>query len=411
MMNKGGGDVRSYVGMKIGIISNYEWLQQWDNYGTLFQNFALQKVLQNYGHDTFWILTKGGDPGFSGDKLKSLLIKLRHSPDELVHQTFSAFGDKSAGREEALQVAEFNKRHPRNFYDFLAKYVAHTPSTYSHADLKNDPPCADAYIVGSDNIWAAVTTATFLDFGPPKTRRIAYAVSAPWTRLSRYWYAKAARSINKISHLSVREADGISVCNKLARKDVVQVLDPTLLLDSDDYRKLISSEAASEKFPRTTVLGYFLNTRSLSELPWEAMTGFSAAMGADFKAIPLQGAELVIPEEFVYAPAPAAWLNAYDNADYILTNSFHGTVFAIIMKKQFLVIPHGKWGHVGSGVRFSSILKLLGLEDRLFTGNSGEDIKAQIHKPIDWNLVDAKLQVERKRSMDFIGTALSADRS
>lgn len=396
--------------MKIGIISNYEWLQQWDNYGTLFQNYALQKVLQEQGHNTYWILTKGAGRGVNFGKLRNFLIKVRHSPHEVTDQIMAFFADKNAANEEATRITEFNNRNPRNFSDFFAKHIPHTKTIYGPSDLRQAPPAADAYIVGSDNIWAAVTVATFLDFGKVETKRIAYAVSAPWTRLSRYWFAKAIVSARRISYLSVRESDGISVCAKLGREDITQVLDPTLLLNADDYRKLISSDSESVKFPRTTVIGYFLNLHCLSEIPWKAMTGFSSMNNADFKAIPLQGAELVIPEEFSYTPSPTQWLNAYDNAEYILTNSFHGTLFAIIMKKQFLVIPHGKWEQAGSGVRFSSILQLLGLEDRVFSGSTKEDLHLQIQKPIDWESVDGRVQTERKRSVDFIEAALAGNK-
>jgi len=72
--------------MKIGIVSNYEWLLQWDNYGTLLQNYALQRVLQSDGHETFWILTTNQGPGRYMAKARNALLKAVHEPRELGKQ-------------------------------------------------------------------------------------------------------------------------------------------------------------------------------------------------------------------------------------------------------------------------------------------------------------------------------------
>jgi len=84
----------------------------------------------------------------------------------------------------------------------------------------------------------------------------------------------------------------------------------------------------------------------------------------------LQGSELAIPENFVFTPSPAEWLNAYAQADCVLTNSFHGTVFAILMRKPFLVVTQNGKTATENG-RFYSILGKLGLESRIFNREIG----------------------------------------
>ena len=114
----------------------------------------------------------------------------------------------------------------------------------------------------------------------------------------------------------------------------------------------------------------------------------------------------MIPDEFVYAPSPAEWLDAYDKCDYVLTNSYHGTIFAILMKKQFLIVRQKKGKVVINDPRFGSMLKLFGLEDRIFQDGSIEQMCLQINQPVKWDDLYNRLQDQRTISRGFLMTAL-----
>lgn len=384
--------------MKIGIISCDGWLRLWDNYGTLFQNYALQKHLKRQGHETFWILRKG-----EKRSLKRLLFRAIFQPRAFLSRLKFFLVTKIFCRKDRKTIAAFNARHPRRFNAFFEKYVPHTDKLFSESELVKNPPSADAYIVGSDQVWGSVNTQTFLGFGASDARRIAYAVSTSWKNRNKEWSLRASEAISRFDAVSVREPEGVEVCSAVGRPDAVHVCDPTLLLEKEDYLSLVRAENSNSPFLKKTILAYFLNVKKLSDLPWTSVVEFAREREADLKVVPLQGAELAVPEEFVYAPTPTEWLNAYDKADCILTNSFHGTAFAIIMRKPFLVVLQ-KGKTEGENCRFFSILKKLGLESRIL--QKGRTIEEQMSCPIDWNEVTEKLDTFRSFSRTFLEKSL-----
>lgn len=347
--------------MKIGIISCDGWLRLWDNYGTLFQNYALQTHLRRLGHETFWIMT-----GHASAPLRERLARVVAQPRKLLAFAKSQAISRTIGARERRKIKAFNAEHPRNFPAFFEQNIPHTSRRYTAQDLKNLPPEANAYIVGSDQVWGSVSTTTFLDFGDASVRRIAYAASTAWSTRSREWLDAATQKLPRFDAVSVREPEGVVVCARAGRKDVRHVCDPTLLLERNDYMQLVRAAGDDRPFPRKTVLAYFLNVKKLSALPWREVVNFAREREAELKVVPLQGSELAVPEANVFTPSPTQWLNAYDKADCVLTNSFHGTAFAVIMRKPFLVVLQcGKTE--SENCRFFSILKKLGLENRILT--------------------------------------------
>ena len=122
------------------------------------------------------------------------------------------------------------------------------------------------------------------------------------------------------------------------------------------------------------------------------------------KVVPLQGAELVIPTENVYTPSPGQWLYAFMQARCVVTNSYHGSIFAILMKKPFLVIPQSR-KHDRGGERIPNLLRILGLNDRIYDGKRG--LAKQMMAPIDWIAVEERLDAQRQKSIDFLKNSLS----
>lgn len=394
---------------KIGIISCDGWLRLWDNYGTLFQNYALQTHLQKLNCNTFWIQTEEKITTLA--RAFSLVRRAFCEPKSLINALIrrlkkSNKAGKAAftcSKDERSRIEEFNIVHPRYFGDFFNKYIPHTQSRYSEQDLLKNPPVADVYIVGSDNIWGGVSNMTFLNFGPKSARRIAYAVSAPWPKLGRDWKARAKKKIKNIDFISVREKEGVRVCEDVGRVGAKCVCDPTLLLKKEDYLQIVDTDAVGKQFSKKTILAYLINIRSLDTIPWEKLVAFSVEEAAQLKVVPLQGAELAIPEEFVFTPSPEEWLNAYESADFVVTNSFHGTVFAIIMRRPFVVVLQ-KGVTESANCRFFSLLERLGLENRIL--RSGDSLSEIAHRNIDWERVEKALDELRAYSMEFLNEAL-----
>ncbi len=390
--------------MKIAIVSMYGWLKIWSNYGTLFQNYALQKYLNSLNHETYWIRNK---PTHILKKPNEYsFLELTKSPRLLIQWIKWIF----YGRYKSQRMEKFNKDHPRKFSLFLEKWVPTTESELTIEELINSPPNADAYIVGSDMIWRDVTPLTFLAFGGSDITRIAYAVSAPWPALSKDWHVEASKEIQRFKAVSVRENDGVVTCQHLGFSDVTTTADPTLLLTRKDYLDLVNAENMNKPFNKATILGYFVNVKKHSHMPWNQIKKFSIRQNADLKVIPLQGTELIIPKHYIYTPTPAEWINAFDKAECIVTNSFHGALFSIIMQKPFLVFL--QTSHTAkSNSRFISTLGTLGLSNRIITaeqwkGASVDELHNLMNSEINWDEVNSQLEKFVEKSKNFLITAL-----
>ena len=392
--------------LNIGIISLYGWLKLWDNYGTLLQNFALQTFLQKKGHETFWIRTR------VAPSTQNRMEKFYVEGIDTLRSFLRLLATPILGVSRSKKLASFNARHPRYFNEFMARHIPVTPQEYTAQELIDAPPEVDALIVGSDQVWRDVTKVNFLGFGPHDITRIAYAVSAPWPALDKGWFESAVRYTPKFDAVSVREVEGVEVCNKLGRADVTHVLDPVLLLEASDYLDIIRQDEQDQQFATPFVLGYFVNIDNLEQIPWGPTVEFAHARGGDLLAVPMQGAELVIPNKYIYVPSPSEWMNAFHKTDCVVTNSYHGALFAIVMQKPFLVFLQDGAGSHQNG-RFTSALKPLGLEDRLLTSDTWRDatpdeLESRMAKPIDWGSVAVRLAEWRKISEEFLDQALKS---
>lgn len=392
------------IRMKIGIVSLYGWLKLWDNYGTLLQNFALQKFLKQRGHITFWIRTRPTPQDQS--KWKQLYSKILTNFRSIIRLLLTPI----LGIPGSRRLAKFNKRNPRFFSEFMTRHVSTTPREFTVEELVDNPPMVDALIVGSDQVWREVTKLNFLGFGSRQIRRIAYAVSAPWPVLDNNWFQSAIQFTSKLDAVSVREAEGLAVCHQLNIKDAIHVIDPVLLLEAEQYLDVIQQDGEDRTFSNPFILGYFVNINTIHKVPWQPTVDFAKANKYDLRVVPMQGAELVIPKEYISTPSPSAWLNAFHKAECVVTNSYHGALFAIIMRKPFLVfLQDGAKSH--ENCRFTSALEPLGLSDRILAYNTWaaitpKDLSNKMSRSIDWKMVEIELNKWRDVSKEFLDAAL-----
>jgi exopolysaccharide biosynthesis predicted pyruvyltransferase EpsI len=216
--------------------------------------------------------------------------------------------------------------------------------------------------------------------------------------------------VGRFHAISVRESHGLSVCADIGRPDAVHVVDPTIFLDRTDYRSLIQAEGDDRPFEQALALAYFVNVRRLQDVPWTAIRQFALSGGMDLRVVPLQGSELVFPSKHIYTPSPTEWLNAFDKAECVMTNSYHGALFSILMRKPFLAFLQG--GHTSEeNSRFSSALEPLGLSERIISqekasGASARDIERWMSAEIDWDAVGLRLADRRERSERFLFDSL-----
>jgi glycosyltransferase involved in cell wall biosynthesis len=377
--------------MKIGIITF--WDSQ-DNYGQLLQCYALQKHLKNAGHSPFLIR-------FLPYNRKSWVEKL-----SVFRKIFSLNHIRAYLKflNDTKRYTQFNQSYPRNFDAFRNEFLEVTPKIYhSFDELWKEKWDADAFICGSDQIWTYSSNkdklrAYFLDFVPLKAKCIAYAASFGRTVLPADYGNLLPLWLRKFTAVGLREQSGVELCKNALRNDAKLVCDPTLLLTANEY---VSSILKKETETKNTVFCYLLNWET--ELPAEDIKTFISYKNMEINFFPAHGAgneNSFIPTSDLSIPS---WLNAIAASQYIFTNSFHGTVFSILFRRPFVTFAL-KGDSKGMNDRLTTLLKITGLENRLYF--SGGSLDKILDTPIDWNDVDARLNVFRNQSIAFLNNAL-----
>lgn len=316
--------------MKIGILT-FWWSS--DNYGQLLQCYALQKYLRDAGHDAYLIRY---DPvkDFSGSP--SLHRYLKALNPMLVYRYIS----RKISQKNALL---YNKAHDRHFDDFRNKYIVSTKKIYfSYDELKADPPKADVYVVGSDQVWNVgeavngYVNSFFLNFGSAGTKRISYAASFGNCK-ENYDYPPVINLLKKLDFITCREKTGIEICKKNGLNAEL-VCDPTLLLPSNIWHEI---SVFPNKINKKYIFVYVLNNtcsfsykkistwakkHNLAVVYVTGNTGYTKCNFYDRKA------ELMFP-------TINEWLGYIEKAEYVVTNSFHCAVFSLMFGKRIGVIP------------------------------------------------------------------------
>jgi hypothetical protein len=375
--------------MKIGILTK----QLNNNYGGILQAYALQKVLQQMGHDAT-VIDKSRFiklPLFKKypSYFKRLIKKLLFDSDLVVRW------NEKYNEDMAIMST--------NTYPFILKHIKRIEANNNYSNIKQDD--FDAFVVGSDQVWRPkyfgqnIIPCAYLSFAKEwNVKRISYAASfgtEDWEYTEEE--TSVCRDLLKLfDGVSVREDSAIDLCaNYLGREDALHVLDPTMLLEKEDYICLVEKE--NEPKSPGNLFCYILDED-------EQKNGIIATIAIQINAVPFtQMPKCHISyenlkyrlEDCVY-PAVTAWLRAFMDAEMVVTDSFHGCVFSIIFNKPFIV-----YGNKGRGMaRFHSLLSIFGLENRLITNNEGA-LKV-INESIDWESVNAKKKEWQEKSYNFL---------
>lgn len=388
--------------MKIGILSLYRTLILEGNYGTLFQNYALQAHLQSKGHTTHWVRTVSYRPKPSSNIASAGLAAIRFHGQALMPW----FGMRLPG----ISLSP----HSRPYQAFLRKYVSFSQVEYSADDLLSRPPQADAWIIGSDQVWNSRSSIMFLDFVPPGVRRIAYAVSANWRRLPETWAGEFGAAIMRMDAVSVREREGLALCEKAGREDTVQVLDPALLLLKEDYLRLIEAEGNGRSPAAPFLFAYYVGADEALEATHAQVRAVAdcSRLGLQADSLPRRDRASPCDTFSNMNPTPTEWLNAFNTCSSVITNSFHGVVFSVLFERPFLVILRSS-DDKPAHQRILNLLSSLKLENRAITQmeferKNADDIRLLLDSLIQWSAVGIELGRLRAKSAGFLEAALGS---
>ena len=359
--------------MKVGILT----FQQAINYGAILQLYALQYVLQKLQIDA--------------NVINYISPKLKQDYKVIKFDTLKDFLAK------IFVVKAFCERK-RRFENFEKFYLNLTKEFYTKNELKFSSKKYDYIITGSDQVWNYLITNTdttyLLDFVEDRNKKLSYAASFGVENIPDNLKEKYKNLLKDFKAISVREKQGQNIIKELCNLDVPVVLDPTLLLDKNEWSKLNFTKEKRKKY----ILVYCLRKSDL-------LNGMAKTLQREtgFKLVILNPRARFMYSKFSAATAgPEEFVELFMNAEFILTNSFHGTAFSINFNKRFLVDLDTK-SVQNTNSRLLNILELVNLTDRIVV--EPQDIR-KMYEDIDYRKVNEILDIERKTSLDYLKISL-----
>jgi flavodoxin len=376
--------------MKIGILS----LPMWNNYGGILQAYALQSVLNDFGHETEFINRHHRIPSLFSEKKNKFK---RFVKQNLLSQ------DKVAFYPDYRQ-----KKHiSTNTLEFIKEEI--TPITTVLVENDQMKPLGekyDAIIVGSDQVWRPRYVPNiynyFLDFAPKEVLKISFAASFGTDKweYSPEETKKCRGLLQNFNRVAVREDSAVALVKEKFDIKAEHTLDPTMLLDRRRYMDLVRNYE-KETPGNGDLFTYILD----SNLDNDKIVGkvSSRLSLKPFKVMPKPFDENFDynDQEYIF-PRLTKWLKAFNDAEFVIADSFHGCVFSIIFNKPFIAIGNKERGLA----RFKSLLKMFQLEDRLILhpAELNDDL---IDSKVNWLAVNEILKSKKEESFAFLQEALT----
>lgn len=358
--------------MKVAVITRHAIM----NYGSLLQTMATQHVIESFGHSCDIIDYIRPDETYLRRE-KTLLARKAGWNNNRLKRFFYLF----LRQPESIAAG-------RKFERWQTRYLNLTKRYTGLEQLKCDPPAADVYMTGSDQVWGPVEDGSYdsaycLSFVRDDCRKIAYAASFGRTDLKDDMKAYFQTWLTHYQQISVREDSALKILAMLGMK-ASQVLDPTLLLDMSYWAQYFKP-IAHKKY----ILVYQLHN--------DSRLNKYAAKAARKKGLPLirisvSFHQIVRAGKLIWTPDLGTFLSYIKNAECMITDSFHGTAFAINFNIPFIeVMPNNN-----TGTRNRSILQLTGLQERIL---QNEDDLTLVDRKINFQYANKILEQKRKESL------------
>ncbi len=369
--------------MKIGVLT----LPLHNNFGGILQAYALQKVLRDLGHNAVLI---------DKSRYVSLGPWYIKYPIYIKNALLKYIMRQKVVVRPDIEINKIYKTIAQHTEPFIDKYIKRI-YTRDFSNIKRDN--FDAFVVGSDQVWrpkyvlSAIENA-YLEFAKDwDVKRIAYAASFgtdEW-EYNEEQTANCAALLKKFNAVSVRESSATVLCKEKLGAEALHVLDPTMLLEKEDYIKLFerTKTPQSEGNLFCYILDKGKETSSIIDgiSKDKVLSPFYVNSRYEEPNAPL--------EERVQQPVEK-WLRAFHDAEFVITDSFHACVFSIIFNKPFIVYGNKERGMA----RFESLLTLFELEDRLVS--SPYEVNKVLQAPIDWDRVNSIHKQMKEKSLSFL---------
>lgn len=388
--------------MKIGIVT----FVRCNNYGAELQAFATQHVLNKMGHNAEVLnLQKDSAPqkGIVKDAIISRykyygLFKGTIRVIQLIKSKYEAKKKKGYDPEKAKIKRE-------RYDDFFMNYIKHSEKRYHVSDLRNANFIPwEVMVTGSDQVWnnrqSAYLDVFFLEFAKRLGKHtVAYAPSFGFSKLPEGYKDKYSELIKNIDCISVRESQGLEIIKTLTNRPSCQVLDPTLLLDKNEWLDSIGLDNYMPEVKRYVIIYTITGSTYIYRL------AKTIAKRLNAEVINIKGDYSKIKKNdgimHILDAGPREFVTLLSRALYVITDSFHGTAFSINFNVPFttLMNPVSK-----NNSRSISMLTNLGLEDRCMYDDGSNRIPEKIE--VDFSRANQLLDVMRDNSMKFLSNSI-----
>ncbi len=366
--------------MKIALIT----MQGVYNYGSALQTYATQHYLEKMGHQVEVIDYYPRRMRNYGS-LKQLYRDAKPFHKSRLKSFAAAF----------VKYWSFKKLRS-SFLPFQNEMIKKTRKYESNADLCENPPIADVYCTGSDQVWndyleGSFDNAYFLDFAPKGRKRIAYSASFGRDDITPLELEPVTGFLREYSAISVREHSGLEILSEIDVPDKTCVLDPTFMLTGEEWRRI-----AGDVPEKGYILVYKLHEDSIAS---EIALEIAKKQGKKAIRLSTDFLKRIKGGKTIVGPEVRQFISYIANADMVVTDSFHATSFAINLNVPFISV---RWKMFNG--RIETILEKTNLQSRSVA--SVEEALSISECTMSFENANRSLQEERKKTEDFLTRAL-----
>lgn len=339
-----------------------------NNYGALFQSCGLCSFLTKMGYDVSYVTVTNRAKAKKGKaaKVKALIKKIINLPKKkLFHKKTQAF----------INFAEKTQNQ--------IKYE-------NTQQLKANPPKADVYISGSDQVWNPkhINEDFFLTYAPAGAKKISYAASMGNEIVPDCNRERFEKYIKEYQHISVREDTMIDIISKYTDKPVHQNIDPVFLKTKEEWLAL------SEEYPKLKYDKFIL----VYVLEWEEehfrkLQQLKKLTGLPIVSVSIGNIKRTNADQIIYDASPEQFLYLLSRAEYVVATSFHGTAMSIIFNKPFLAFL-GK----DKPTRIESLMRHFGIENY--------DSIESLNNKTDYEAINKIIAEDRKTAKEYLLNAI-----
>lgn len=367
--------------MKIDILT----FQFAKNYGAILQAHALSSYITNDLHEDCEIIQYW--PKYSDASWRMYLRGF--TPKVILRNIYVFFNFKFK--------KDFKEKN-RIMQKAISELLPLTEKKYNRESIIKNPPIADAFICGSDQIWNFVKCfddpTYFLNFTQSmnNVRRIAYApsIADPWPE-SRWDEFKGY--LSNIDYISVREKNDVDIVEKLSGKPTTNVIDPVFLKHREYWENISENISFNEPY----IFCYFLGTNDLAV---NLVNKIKLHTGYKIVYLNLNARDRFNSDYNLRVVSPQQFLGLIKNATYICTNSFHCSAFSIIFRKNYFVAPKNF-----ANARMESLQDMFGLNNRIFVQEMIDNMTTE-QMSVDYSKANDLINSFEEQSKQYLNNAL-----